>query len=166
MRNDITRDRFRQACGYWATGVSIITTSDADGKPYGLTMNGITSLSLEPPLFAICVDNGSNTLRALKRNGGFCINVLREEQQDLAEVFAARGTEKFNGVAYDAGATGAPRLHDTLMTLECRVSDIASGGDHQIVIGEVRDIWINDDDNAAPLLFYRGRYSKFCPDLT
>ena len=54
---ELTSDNFRKACGYWATGVSVITASDTDGKAYGLTMNGITSLSLDPALFIICVDN-------------------------------------------------------------------------------------------------------------
>ena len=66
---DVTTDSFRKACGYWASGVSIVTTVDTDGKLYGLTMNAVTSLSLTPPLFLICVDNKSDTIEPLRRSG-------------------------------------------------------------------------------------------------
>jgi flavin reductase (DIM6/NTAB) family NADH-FMN oxidoreductase RutF len=160
MGDEMTRDRFRRACGYWATGVSIITTIGRDGKPYGLTMNGITSLSLEPPLFLICVDERSGTLDALKHSGVFCINVLREDQQALADVFAGKGDDKFNGVSHERYGAGAPHLHGAIMAVECRVSEIMTGGGHEIVIGEARAILISEEQDAAPLLFYRGEYGR------
>ena len=62
----ITSDQFRRASGLWATGVSIVTTVDSAGKPYGLTMNAVTSLSLNPPMFIVCVDNNSDTLAPMR----------------------------------------------------------------------------------------------------
>ncbi len=156
----IPADQFRRACGLWATGVSIVTTSDLAGRPYGLTMNAVTSLSLAPPMFVVCVDNGSDTLKPMQDSRVFCINVLCAPQQDLSNRFAKKGEDKFSGVAWSAGVTGAPILGGTLLAIECAVSAIVPGGDHQIVCGEVRRIVPSEDAAAEPLLYFGGRYAR------
>lgn len=160
MTNKIAPELFRKACGFWATGVSIVTTCDLAGKPYGLTMNAVTSLSLDPPLFLICVDNKSDTLEPMRQSRVFCINVLEETQQELSNAFAKKGTDKFQGVSYEPGITGAPLLGGRLMGIECAVTAIHEGGDHHVFIGEVRQVSLAENDAATPLLYYRGRYSK------
>lgn len=161
--SSISSEQFRRACGLWATGVSIVTTADSAGLPYGLTMNAVTSLSLNPPMFVVCVDNGSDTLNPMCETRVFCINVLTREQQDLSNRFAKKGGDKFNGIAYSSGVTGAPVLDDTLVSIECAVSAIVPGGDHQIMCGEVRRIVANDSTAAEPLLYYGGRYGRVHP---
>ncbi|MBK6660930.1 MAG: flavin reductase family protein [Proteobacteria bacterium] len=157
--NTITPDTFRRASGLWATGVSIVTTVDGAGKPYGLTMNAVTSLSLNPPMFIVCVDNNSDTLAPMRDSKVFCINVLASTQQDLSNRFAKKGDEKFNGVAHAAGATGAPLLAGALLSIECAVTRIVPGGDHQIMLGEVQRIVTSDDAAGEPLLYFGGRYA-------
>ncbi len=157
--SDLSPELFRKACGYWATGVSIVTTVDTDGKPYGLTMNAVTSLSLTPPLFIICVDNKSDTLEPMRRSGVFGINVLGLGQQDLSNSFAKKNPNKFDGVEFDRGHTGAPVLHGHVLAIECRVSASYPGGDHQIFVGEVHHISLPDPENAQPILYFRGRYA-------
>lgn len=157
--NELTPELFRKASGYWATGVSVITTSDIDGTPFGLTMNAVTSLSLAPPLYIICVDNKSDTLEPLKRSGHFCINVLSAGQQEISNTFARKGPNKFENIGFDRGATGAPLLHGRLMAIECAVHATHPGGDHHIFVGEVRAITLPAAEDAAPLLYYRGRYA-------
>ncbi len=157
---DLTPDNFRKACGYWASGVSIVTTRDIDQTPYGLTMNAVTSLSLTPPLFVICVDNKSDTLEPMKRSGVFCINVLSAGQQALSNNFAKKNPQKFEGVGFERGATGAPMLDGRLMAIDCQVTAVHPGGDHHIFVGEVRAISLPASDEIAPLLYYRGRYAE------
>lgn len=156
----LTPELFRKACGFWATGVSIVTTCDVDQTPYGLTMNAVTSLSLNPPLFLICVDNNSDTLEPMRRSGVFCINVLSLGQQALSNGFAKKNPNKFEGVGFDRGSTGAPLLHGRLMAIECTVTASYPGGDHQIFVGEVRAITLPGPDTLAPLLYFRGAYSQ------
>lgn len=155
----ITSDQFRRACGLWASGVSIVTTVDKAGKPYGLTMNAVTSLSLNPPLFIVCVDNGSDTLAPMRESRVFCINVLSSTQQDLANRFAKKGDEKFAGVGHTRSTTGAPVLDGALLSIECVVTDIVAGGDHQIMCGEVHRVVTNDAVGVEPLLYFGGRYA-------
>jgi flavin reductase (DIM6/NTAB) family NADH-FMN oxidoreductase RutF len=161
--NAITSEQFRRACGLWATGVSIVTTTDAAGRPYGLTMNAVTSLSLQPPMFVVCVDNGSDTLKPMCESRVFCVNVLTSAQQELSNRFARKGGEKFAGVDYSIGSTGAPVLAGALVSVECAVSAIVPGGDHQIVCGEVHRIVVNESAAAEPLLYYCGRYGRVHP---
>lgn len=158
-KDDLTSEQFRRACGLWASGVSIVTTADADGIPYGLTMNAVTSLSLDPPMFLVCVDLGSDTLAPMTGSRCYCINVLTARQQELSNRFAKKGEDKFDGVAWQAGSTGAPVIGDTLISIECSVSDILDGGDHKIMCGLVEAIHSNDSVDVEPLLYYGGRYA-------
>ncbi len=157
---ELTPELFRKASGYWATGVSIITSCDTDSTPYGLTMNAVTSLSLTPPLFLICVDNKSDTFEPLRRSRVFCINILSSTQQALSNAFAKKGPNKFDGVAFTRGVTNAPLLDGTLLCIECRVTDIFPGGDHQIVVGEVCNLRLPESDTIDPVLYYKGRYAS------
>ena len=157
---NITPELFRRASGLWATGVSIVTTVDDAGTPFGLTMNAVTSLSLNPPLFIVCVDNGSDTLAPITASRVFCVNVLTRAQQDLSNRFAKKGSEKFADIAHHRGASGAPVLADTLVSIECKVTAIVAGGDHQIMCGEVQAITTSEDPSARPLLYFGGRYAE------
>ena len=156
---ELTPDNFRKACGHWATGVSVITACDTDGKGYGLTMNGITSLSLDPALFIICVDNKSETLEPIRRSGAFAINVLASGQQDLSNRFAKKGPDKFDGVPHTKGSSGSPLLDGRLMAIECTVQEIHAGGDHQIIVGHVQALSLPESEDLQPLLYYRGKYA-------
>jgi len=156
----ITAEAFRRACGQWATGVSIVTTADKAGAPFGLTMNAVTSLSLDPPMFLVCVDKGSDTLAPMLESRVFCVNVLTRQQEALSNRFAKKGHDKFEGVAWSTGASGAPLLAETLISIDCRVRDVFEGGDHMICCGEVCDIVANDSVDAEALLYYGGRYGN------
>ncbi len=160
---ELTSEQFRRACGLWASGVSIVTTCDKSGTPYGLTMNAVTSLSLDPPMFLVCVDNGSDTLAPMLESRTFCVNVLTQRQQDLSNRFAKKGQDKFDGVAWTTGVAGAPLIDDTLVSIECTVTDVVEGGDHQIFCGVVREIVTNDSVDVEPLVYYGGRYAAVKP---
>lgn len=157
--NTITPEEFRRASGLWATGVSIVTTVDTAGTPFGLTMNAVTSLSLNPPMFIVCVDNNSDTLAPMVDTRVFCINVLASAQQDLSNQFAKKGGDKFNGIPHARGVTGAPLLAGALLCIECEIGNIVAGGDHQIMLGTVRRIVADTDPGAEPLLYFGGKYA-------
>jgi 3-hydroxy-9,10-secoandrosta-1,3,5(10)-triene-9,17-dione monooxygenase reductase component len=149
---------FRQAMGHFATGVTVVTSIGDDGEPVGTTASAVTSLSLDPPLVLVCFDRTSLTLRAVRSHGAFVVNVLAAPQQQLSANFARRGlAAAWDGVRHRPGPTGSPRLHGVLAALECTVENRLPGGDHEIVVGRVRDVEIADD-SAAPLLYWRGSY--------
>lgn len=158
---DITGDRFRQAMGHFATGVAIVTSLDAEGRPVGTTANAITSLSLDPPLVLVCFAHRSNTLRAVRDHAAFAINILAAEHRELSASFARPGPADpvWDRIGHRDGATDSPCLHDALATLECVVEQRIPGGDHEIVVGRVIDVGLGGCA-GAPLVFYRGEYTS------
>ena len=153
--------RFRQVLGHFCTGVTVITGMQ-EGEPLGLTVQSFTSVSLDPPLVALCPARASASWPLIGASGGFCANVLAEEQEALARVFATRGADKFAGVGWKPSpATGSPLLDDVLAWVDCRVESEHDGGDHVIVVGRVVDLGVSD--GGGPLLFYRGGYGRFTP---
>jgi flavin reductase (DIM6/NTAB) family NADH-FMN oxidoreductase RutF len=156
----ISAKDFRHAMGHFATGVTVVTSVDEAGEPVGTTANAVSSLSLDPPLVLVCFDRSSLTLQAVRTHGAFAVNVLAEPQQHLSANFARRGlAAAWDEVRHRPGPTGSPRLHGVLAALECTVEHYLPGGDHEIVVGRVRDVETCDGD-AAPLVFWRGGYTS------
>jgi flavin reductase (DIM6/NTAB) family NADH-FMN oxidoreductase RutF len=155
---DVSAADFRNAIGHFATGVTVITSVGADGQPVGTTASAVTSLSLDPPLILVCFDRSSRTLEAVAGHGAFAVNILGERQQQLSANFARRGlAAAWDEVRHRRGRTGSPRIDGVIATLECTVEHRLDGGDHEIVVGRVREVETTSDD-AAPLIYWRGRY--------
>lgn len=151
---------FRRVFGHFCTGVTVITTIDADG-PTGFACQAFAPLSLEPPLVLFCPQGGSDTWRRIHGAGLFCVNVLAEEQRDLSRVFGTRGADRFAGVGWSPSPAGTPLLTGALTWAECQVEAVHRGGDHAIVVGRVTALGGCRD--AGPLLFYKGRYTGTAP---
>ena len=157
----IDRTELRRVMGHFATGVTIITTRDVDGKPYGLTANALCSVSLDPPLLLVCVDKRAESHPAFGRSGLFAVNVLGLGHEDLSRRFAVSGGDKFVDVDHRSGVSGVPLLDGALATIECRVVAVHEAGDHTIFIGEVEHL---QGDGGDPLLFFRGKYRRLVED--
>ena len=147
----------RNVMGHFATGVTVITTRNADGKPFGLTANALSSLSLDPPLILVCIDKGVDCYACFAESKVFAVNFLSEEQEQLSRRFATKGIEKFEGVAYQPGDCGVPLLEGALGYVECKVVSGYEGGDHTIYVGEIQNAAASGD---RPLLFFKGKYYR------
>ena len=88
----------RAAMGRFATGVAVVTATHPELGPFGSTANSVSSVSLDPPLVLVCLKLESETLAALEAAGAFAVNVLAEDQLDLAGRFAKSGA-RWDGVA-------------------------------------------------------------------
>ncbi len=157
----VTPEEFRKVMGQFATGVTIVTTATSEGTPYGLTVNSFTSVSTDPLLVVICLDNQLSGLTAFKESGKFGVNILAEDQKNLSEHFARAGTDRSEG-PYVTGKTGVPLLEGVLARMECETSSLYPGGDHTLVLGEVKRTEILQPDKK-PLLFYCGGYVRIQP---
>lgn len=138
-----------------------MVTGLAGGEPLGLAVNSFTSVSLEPALVAFCVAKRSQTWPKLRATGTFCVNILAEHQEALSRAFAGRPPDRFLGVGWRPGRSGAPILADVLAWIECAVDAEHDAGDHLIVVGRVRDLDVVGE--GRPLVFYRGGYGRFEP---
>jgi flavin reductase (DIM6/NTAB) family NADH-FMN oxidoreductase RutF len=142
--------------GRFASGVTVVTAQTADLKPSGMTVSAFSSLSLEPPLILVCIDQRASIHSLLLEGRHFAVNVLTEEQEVLSRRFASRDGDRFSGTGYKDGATGVPVLDDVLAAIECRVVHTYSGGDHTIVVGEVEYAILGE---GKPLAYFRGGYA-------
>jgi flavin reductase (DIM6/NTAB) family NADH-FMN oxidoreductase RutF len=158
---------FRKAMGCFATGVTIITV-DLDGEVHGMTANAFASVSLDPPLVLVCVDQTASTHAHLHAKKRFGINVLGEDQRAISEYYARpdrthEHAESEAGARFDRTRHGTPVLHGALAYLECRLQSAEEAGDHTIFIAQVEDVVVREGD---PLLFFRGTYRGVGEDVT
>lgn len=145
----------RRTMGRFATGVAVVTTS-ADGVPHGMTVNSLTSVSLEPPLLLVCLTTGARTTEAVTSAGKFAVNILSARQEHLAMRFAKRGADHFAGLDVVHGRHDVPVIPDAFAHLECAVDRHFVAGDHVVVIGEVLDV---REREGEPLGFLGGKFS-------
>lgn len=162
---DIATDAttFRRILGHYPTGVCAITATQADGMPVAMIVGSFTSVSLDPPLVAFFPDKGSTTWPKLEVCGGFCVNVLADDQDQLCRRLASRTPDKFEGVTHHFSARGAPILDGALAWIDCSLYAVHEAGDHYIAIGQVHALDIHHP--GAPLLFHKGGYGKVTPLL-
>jgi flavin reductase (DIM6/NTAB) family NADH-FMN oxidoreductase RutF len=153
----IEQHHFRRVCGKYATGITIVTVLDSRGAPHGMTANSFTSVSLTPPLILVSIDRKTSILDHFRKGTRFAINVLGEEHRELSSRFARSGQDRFGGIAWSPGMTGAPILADMLATFECEVSQMVEAGDHVVVIGEaLHATW----REGRPLLYFNSGYQE------
>jgi 3-hydroxy-9,10-secoandrosta-1,3,5(10)-triene-9,17-dione monooxygenase reductase component len=157
----VTPQQIRHALGHFPTGVTVVTSLDAGGEPVGTTASAFSSLSLDPPLLLVCLVRDSVTLSALRGHGAFAINVLSGRQRVLSGHFAQRGgAAGWEAVAHRRGRSGSPLLDGALASIECELERCVDGGDHEIVVGRLREIEVAGDITDPPLLHYRGAYAS------
>jgi flavin reductase len=157
---------FRQAMGSFPTGVTVVTVASDDGDMYGMTVNSFSSVSLDPMLVLVCLNQTSRGVGLIERAGAFAVNVLSAGQQDISRWFANRhrpvGSAMFDGVPFEPGVTGCPVLVDAAATFDCRLRQSHRGGDHLIVLGEV--VALEHRPQLEPLIFHAGTYKSLEPE--
>jgi flavin reductase (DIM6/NTAB) family NADH-FMN oxidoreductase RutF len=151
--------QFRTTLGQFCSGV-VIATGSLAGVPAGYAAQSFTSLSLDPPLIALCPARTSSSWPKLRDSGSFCINILAANQKPVCDLFAKSGVDKFSSLAWRPGVTGSPILDGVVAYIDCDLEAEHDAGDHTIAVGRVRDMAVLDE-TAAPLLFFRGTYGQF-----
>ncbi len=153
---------YRKVLGQFATGVTLVTTL-RDGKPWAMTANSFTSISLSPPIVMVSVSHGLTTNEAIRQSGGFAVNILRADQMWIAKRFASRDkpADPFSDIETHTGLTGAPLLRDCLGWVECRLVDQTEQGDHTVFFGGVEDMSLQNQSD--PLLYYSSGYARIEP---
>ncbi len=157
----VDRERYRALAGAFPTGVTIISTRDADGAPRGLTTQAFIGLSTEPPLVLVAIDRSSRTLAALRASGMFVVNFLRAGAEAVATRFATKADDKFSGVAWRPStvAAGAPILHEASAAYaECTVQQELEAGDHFVFVARVEGGEVLE---GTPLMYYRRTYAAW-----
>lgn len=149
---------FRKSAGQFLTGVTIVTTLEADGNPRGVTANSFTTVSLDPPLVLVCVGKSSRSYAAFAQAGRFAVNILSTEQKGLSATFASKAEDKFAGTGWMGGVTGAPLFPNCLAWFDCLLHNAVDAGDHIVLIGRVVG---HDRSTGTPLGYFGGNYVDF-----
>lgn len=150
--------RFKEMFSNWPSAVAIITCRGTDGEPIGFTASSFDPLSLDPPLVLFTLSKKSGSLGQFEAAAGFGVSALRAGQEDLSTRFATPVEDRFAGLAYTSGETGAPLLSDAWARIECRTRQRYDGGDHVLFVGEI--ISLEYDANAEPLVYHRRGYRR------
>jgi flavin reductase (DIM6/NTAB) family NADH-FMN oxidoreductase RutF len=151
-------DTFRSVLGRFASGITVVTARDTDGKDFGMTVSAFCSVSLSPPLVLVCVDHIASMHDMLLQSEYLAVNILAAPQEAISRRFSGPEEHKrFEGVGYTRGQNGAALLDDALAHIECRRVAHHDAGDHTIVIGAVEAATAR---TGKPLLYYRGGYAQ------
>lgn len=144
---------FRHVLGHFCTGVTVVTGLDG-AEPVGLACQSFSSLSLDPPLVLFCPGRTSTSWPRIRAGGRFAVNVLAEDQQGVCTAFGSSTAAKFAAVPWRVTPAGAVVLDGVLAWLDCVIEAVHDGGDHEIVVGRVRQLRVEREH--LPLLFFRG----------
>jgi 3-hydroxy-9,10-secoandrosta-1,3,5(10)-triene-9,17-dione monooxygenase reductase component len=153
--------KFRQCLAKFATGVTVVTCTDDAGKPYGITANSFSSVSLEPRLVLWNIAKVSNSLQAFLDAEYFAINILARDQRYLSSHFAKSDHTLFDSVEILRSDENVPLIPATLACFECRTHQIHDCGDHYIMVGEVLRFASSERE---PLVFFNGNYRAIDPE--
>jgi flavin reductase len=152
---------FRRVAGTFATGVTVITVEREPGEVHGMTANSFTSVSLDPHLVLVCVDQDARLLSFLKSQRRFGVSILRDDQQALSEHFARPDQSpelgQQLGIRFFWTPSGVPLLENALAHLSCNLVAEHPAGDHTIFLGQVESMFCHEGE---PLLFHRGQYRR------
>ncbi|QBF46817.1 flavin reductase family protein [Janibacter limosus] len=151
----------RHAMAHFATGVTVVTTLE-DGHDHAMTANSVTSVSLDPPLVLVCVQQDSGWHDAVVSSGVWGVSILPVGARPTATWLSTGGRPLYgqlSGIAHHRGELGVALVDDALATLECRTTALHEAGDHTIVVGEVLSS-LADARRDDPLIYYRSRYTS------
>lgn len=160
--DDVTPDQMRAAMGFFATGVTVVTGLDGV-EPVGFACQSFASVSLDPPLVLFCADHRGRTWPRIQASGRFTVNVLGEDQVDLCNRFGSSRGRRFEELEWTTSPWGTPSLPGALMRVHAEVEEVHVAGDHDVVIGRVREL--ETPQAGRPLLFFRGTFGVETPTV-
>jgi flavin reductase (DIM6/NTAB) family NADH-FMN oxidoreductase RutF len=155
----VDRATFFGLMSAFPSGVTVVTTVDERGQPRGLTCTSTCSLSAQPPLLLVSLDNRSGTLAVIRASRRFVVNYLLAGRGELSNQFAVAGVDRWKDVAWRPNGHGIPVLHaDSLAYTECRLVNAIEAGDHTIVVGRVEG-GRAPAPGSQPLIYFRRGYA-------
>ena len=149
----MNKKNLRNVLSKFATGVTVVSTIDSDGKPIGMTANSFTSVSLEPPLVLWSIGINQPSYDAFLKAKGYSVSILSKDQKDICDLFSSPIENKFSEIDYTLTDNGFPVIQKSLAWFDCLKWNNYPGGDHQILVGEIKNFYADEND---PLIFWNG----------
>lgn len=155
MTNTENQQLFKEVMGNYPTGVTILTTTDSEGTPLGLTVNSFASVSLDPLMILWSIDHRVSTIQSFVEGGKFAVHILAGEQQELCKTFASKNVDRFSNCTWQLSDNQLPIIEGAFAVMECKTFKTVEAGDHTILIGEVINIQKEDKE---PMLYHRRHF--------
>ena len=155
MTNAENQQIFKEVMGNYPTGVTILTTTDSEGTPVGLTVNSFASVSLDPLMVLWSIDHRVSTIKDFVEGGKFAVHILAGDQQELCKTFASKNIDRFSHCTWQLSDNQLPIIEGAFAVLECKTFKTVEAGDHTILIGEVINI---QKDDKEPMLYHRRHF--------
>ncbi len=155
----IDKDQYRNILSAFPTGVTVMTCA-GEGGNVGMTVSSFNSVSVDPPLILWSIDRNAPSFKTFTVNDYFCVNVLSDDQKDVALQFARPLPDKFTGIDHAIKDFGLPLLSGCAAHLVCKVWNRYDGGDHEIIIGRVLT---GQKQDRNPLVFAMRGFAKVDP---
>ncbi|MCG9875401.1 MAG: flavin reductase family protein [Leptospiraceae bacterium] len=154
-----SQDDFKKALSLYGSGVTVVTY-EKDGIASGITVSAFSSVSLNPALVMVCLNQTSNALEAIAETKAFSIHFLNSDQKEISGIFSKNDSSRIDFLknSESKGLTGAKHIIGSLCILDCELSAIHPAGDHSLVIGEVKHSHLNENSEILPLLYYNRNY--------
>ena len=146
----MNKKNLRNVLSKFATGVTVVSTIDCDGKPIGMTANSFTSVSLDPPLVLWSIGINQPSYNAFLKAKGYSVSILSKDQKDICDLFSSPIENKFSDIDYTLTDNGFPIIQKSLAWFDCLKWNNYPGGDHQILVGEIKNFYADEND---PLIF-------------
>ena len=146
----------KKSLGMFATGITVVTTIDEDKKPIGMTVNSFASVSLNPSLVLWSIEKNQPSYKKFLNSDGYAVNILTKDQIDLCSHFSSPIENKFKNVNWKPSENGYPLIQDALAWFDCVKWNDYDGGDHQILVGEVKS---HDFIESEPLIYWNSKIS-------
>nr|WP_314569678.1 flavin reductase family protein [uncultured Pseudomonas sp.] len=147
---------YKEVMASFPSGVTVVTTLDPEGGVAGITASAFSALSIDPPLVLFCPNYQSDTYPILRDSKRFAIHLLSADQQAEAYAFASKGKEKAQAIAWYLSELGNPLLEKSVAIIECELWREYDGGDHAIIVGEVKNLILSGEP-LPPMLYHRGK---------
>ncbi|MEE2767700.1 MAG: flavin reductase family protein [Actinomycetota bacterium] len=158
MGETIEGEQYRKVLGRYPTGVTLVTSADQDGL-LAIVIGSFVSVSLDPPLVGFLPGKASSTWPRIEATGVFCVNVLADHQENLANRFFHKDGDPWADAPWHPAASGAPIIEGCVAGIDCAIAEITEAGDHWFVMGEVTGVEYADE--GSPLVFLGGKYGSF-----
>lgn len=156
-----TCQTLKRVFGSFATGVAVIGARGANGEMAGMTVNSLTSVSMDPPLVLFCPSRSLSAFGVYASAQYFSVSILPEQCEAVSNHFARSGSDKWNAIPHSVGPYGSPFLDQVLAAMECEIASRYPAGDHVIVLGRVLQLMVSAAED--PLIFFRSTYRQLDP---
>lgn len=142
-----------------ASGVCVVSSSDAEQNPFAMTATSVTSVSDAPASLLVCVNSSASIQQAINARGRFCINLLHRGQEEISNVCSrdAEGASRLRVGNWDTSGE-LPFLRDCLAAFFCRTDHSMDYGTHRIFIGQIEAVQIDAEADIDPLVYLNGSY--------